>query len=656
VHGALALALGGRVRNRPWALALLVLPAALGTWPAVARWGGGPAAAGVIAAAAVLVALASLVRVPGRPLPAAALGAALGTLVTAALSHYQLEAAPLPRGAWGAALLWGLGLLAAAVLLGADRWLRLPGEGALPHPRAALLLALAAIAGGVAAGRLGAPPLLPAAEPYRAAAGRGAASPAPPPPVVLIVLDTVRADHLRSYGYGRDTMPRLERFARRHGVRVERAVSVAPSSLEAHASMLTGLLPHRHGARKPGTADPRPPAYAYPLRPGVVTLAQLLRRAGAWPVALSANFGPLAPDFGLDRGFAIYQAAPGLQQAAARRDPFRFALDRRWPLAALDRLPPFAASEFFELSVPYRRASRIVDEALAALDRAGETPVFLFLNFLDAHSPYRPPRRFDGVFPGIQRPGLRALPNDTADVANVMTGRRPVTAGERAAWIAAYDSELRYLDGELGRLLSALERHPRFADTLVIVTSDHGEGFGEHGAFRHSVLVYEEMLRVPLFIKPGRRRPPEMAAGATLPGPWQPTDFFPTVLDHAGLPVPAGLDGFAWGRGRTASFAASYLHLAAKTLHRRYHSERWAVEEEGWKLIVASDGKLELFDLAADPGEQTDLAAAQPARVRRLRARLAATGLTRPPGDRTGGDGDKDGELERSLRSLGYVQ
>ncbi|HVF59035.1 MAG TPA: hypothetical protein VNJ70_04395, partial [Thermoanaerobaculia bacterium] len=139
-----------------------------------------------------------------------------------------------------------------------------------------------------------------------------------------------------------------------------------------------------------------------------------------------------------------------------------------------------------------------------------------------------------------------------------------------------------------------------------------------------------------------------------LPGPWQPTDFFPTVLDHAGLPVPAGLDGFAWGRGRTASFAASYIHLAAKSLHRRYHRERWAVTEGTWKLIAASDGTLELFDLAADPGERTDLAAAHPARVRELSARLAATGLTRPRGDRAGGD--RDEELERSLRSLGYVQ
>ncbi len=648
MHAALGLALGGRARHRPWALALLVLPSALGTWPAAAHWGGLGAVAGVMAAAAALVVLGSLARVPGRPLPAAALGAALGTLVTAALSHFQLEAVPLPRGAWVTGLLWGLGGLAAAVLLGLDRWLRRPGP---LRPRIALLVAGAAIAGGLAAGRLGAPPLLPASEPFRPAAGPAAAG---PPPVVLIVLDTVRADHLRSYGYGRDTMPRLERFARRHGVRVERAVSTAPSSLEAHASMLTGLLPHRHGARKPGTADPRPPAYAYPLRHGVVTLAQLLRRAGSWPVALSANFGPLAPDFGLDRGFAIYQAGAGQQQAAARRDPFRFALDRRWPLAALDRLPPFSASEFFELSVPYRRAPQIVDEALAALDRAGETPVFLFLNFLDAHSPYRPPRVFAEVFPGTLRPGLRALPNETAEVAAVMAGRRPATAAEQAGWIAAYDSELRYLDGELGRLLDRLERHPRFADMLVIVTSDHGEGFGEHGAYRHSVLVYDEMLRVPLFVKPGRRRPPEMAAGATLPGPWQPTDFFPTVLDHAGLPVPAGLDGFAWGRGRTTAVAASYLHLAAKTLHRRYHSERWAVEEGSWKLIVGSDGALELFDLATDPGERANLAAAHPERVRRLRAQLAATGLTAAGGERAGGDGS--GELERSLRSLGYVQ
>jgi arylsulfatase A-like enzyme len=648
VHLAAALLLARWRDGRPWALALLLLPPLLAVLPAVDRWGGWSGVALATAGASALWAAGSFAgRAPGRPLAAAAVGAALGVAVASALRGIQLEAEPYTPEPLAKTVLALLAAAALALLLGAGR--RLPD---LPSPRLSLGIAVASLALALAASLTGLPPGVP--EPPRAGSSA--------PPVVLIVLDTVRADHLRSYGYTRDTMPRLERFAREHAVRIEGALANAPSSLETHASLFTGLYPFRHGAHKPREGEPRPPLYAHPLASGVPTLATLMRRAGYWPVGVSANFGPLAPAFGLGRGFAVYHARPGLLRGPSTLDPFRFALWRRWPLAAADRLPPFAASEFFELGVPYRRAADIADAGIAALDAGGETPLFLFLNFMEAHYPYRPPRSFTDIFPGIRRPGLARLDDEQAAAAEVMAeamaevtaGGRPLTAAEREAWTAAYDSALRYLDGELGRLLDRLERHPRFPEMLVVITADHGEALGEHGLLRHSTSLYEEMLRIPLFVKPGTRRPPDFQPGRIVPRPFQPVDLFPTVLVHAGVPIPPGLDGRAWGAGRRALFAECYPHPPARALGERFRHELRAVVADGWKLILSTTGRAELYDLVRDPGETSDLSTREPERLARLRALLEST-LT-GEGRRRRAPGPDGEALERSLRSLGYVQ
>ncbi|HVR96589.1 MAG TPA: sulfatase-like hydrolase/transferase, partial [Thermoanaerobaculia bacterium] len=229
---------------------------------------------------------------------------------------------------------------------------------------------------------------------------------------------------------------------------------------------------------------------------------------------------------------------------------------------------------------------------------------------------------------------------------------RIMTAEEQVTWNAAYDSALLYLDGELGRVLDALQRHPRFDETLVVITSDHGEAFGEHGLFRHSTALYDEMLAVPLFLKPGARRPAGFLAGRSLPGPFQPVDLFPTLLDHAGLPVPAGLDGYAWGGGRRAVFAESYPHPPVASLGARFRRELRAVEQDGWKLIVSSAGEVELYDLVHDPGETRNVAAAYPGRAAEMGRLLGEKAMSGTPARPGGRESD---ELVKALRSLGYV-
>ena len=459
----------------------------------------------------------------------------------------------------------------------------------------------------------------------------------------------MRADHLAEWGAPRDTMPRLAAWARRNATRVERSVAVSPNSLESHGSMFTGLLPSRHGGRKPGLDDPTPPVYAYPLPASVPTLAGALSRAGYVTVGIAANFGILGAEYGLPRGFAHYEAFPGSVLAPAVLDPYRFALHGRWPLAGLDRVRPFRDAEFFEWGVPWRRAPEIAERAISVLGAVGDAPYFLFLNFFDAHAPYRPPVAFEPVYPGTRRQGWTAW-EEEEERAREATGASPVTAAERDAWLAAYDSSLSYLDAGLERFLVALEKTPRFAETLVIVTADHGEAFGEHGVFRHSNGLWDELVKVPTWIKPGRRAPPSFVPSGRVPGPFQSTDVYPTVLDHARLDVPPGLDGTAWAAERTVTFAEAYIRRAVSDRSRdRFQTEQRTVERDGWKLLLDRKAPTRLFHLPSDPAERLDRAAERPDLVRALAA-LVGTGPARPPVPAA------EKENLARLRALGYLR
>jgi arylsulfatase A-like enzyme len=633
-HVVLALLLGGKENDRRWALAALLVAPALGLWPSAHAFAAGAGVAALFGLAAGLCVLgASALPGRGAPLVASAAGAALaGELVA-----WQLEGGPaLARLAAPAAL------ALAALLAGS----LLPASAAVPRPRvslgvAVLAVALAALLGPV---RAAGTPRPPRAAPLGADAAR--------PPVVLVVLDTVRADHLALYGYPRDTMPRLERFAREHGVVVDRAVANSATSLASHASLFTGLYPPRHGAYYPVARDRRPPPYAYPLRRGVPTLARLLQHRGYWTVGVTANAGPLSPAFGLDRGFAVYRAELDAAYAWKPRSPWRAATVRAEPLAAWNRLPPFAASEFFAYGVPYRRAHAITDEAISLVDAAGDRPLFLFVNYFDAHWPYNPPLAWRDRFPGRRRGEWDRRGLDRAVVMKVMQGSRDLTREERAHMVALYDGELAALDVELGRLLDRLERHPRWPEMLVVITSDHGEAFGEHRLIRHGVSLYGELTRVPFVAKPGRG-PTAPPRGARLDGPIQSVDVFPTVLEHAGVRLPEGIDGVAWGWARERALAwigvkQEFFGPRPPRLDRDLRS----VEYDGWKLIASSTGGRELYELARDPAERNDLAESRPDERTRLEGLLGRPAAPR----RWGATGHSDrGTIER-LRALGYVR
>jgi arylsulfatase A-like enzyme len=546
---------------------------------------------------AVLVGGALLVGLAARFGPAAS-GGLLAVMHMAVLGALALLAGelwldgPFPevlRGVWLPVVC--LGLPAAAIV--ADAAL-----GMLVRSRR-LRFAAEVTAVAVAAGVLGAPldtrPLL---DPVIT----GVPPPAGSPDVVLISLDTMRADRLSTYGYERETSPNLTRLAA-EGVLYRRARSPAGWTLPAHASMMTGLFPRSHGAHLaggmlPGESMDGRPQVAYPLRADVPTLAELLRDRGYETGAFVANFSYLYRDYGLARGFGIYDDAPGLLVRV--RPPLLRVAQQLWP--------SFGRK-------PFRTAADVNREALAWLDGRGpDRPVFLFLNYMEPHQPWIADRPYDRWAADV--PGAAALARK-----NLYTHAVRQLSPETVAFIGAhYDGQVAAMDAALGDLLAALRARGRYANTLVIVTADHGELLGEHGEMGHmGRMLYEPLLHVPLVVKR-----PRADAARVVDQPVQLVDLVPTVAEAVGIPAPAGVEGRPLDDGAPRDvYAEEGINpfLVAR-YGSRYDRGIRVVYEGPYKLISTSRGDRHLFDLEADPGEQTDLASREPARVQALTQRL----------------------------------
>ena len=419
------------------------------------------------------------------------------------------------------------------------------------------------------------------------------------------------------------TMPNLEEFVRTAAVRAERGIAVAPSSLPTHASMFTGMYPPAHGAHAPFIDDPAPPHYAYPLTGEFPTLAELLSDSGYITVAVSGNAGPLSPYFGLDRGFDYYRAVPNSIELL-RTSPWCV------PIAilakSLSRVGAFGAfSGCLAPRVPYRRAEEITDEALQLLEMIGEEPFFLFVNYIDAHDPYDPPEGYRDVFP-VEGPD---------DHANL------------------YDNELLYLDSQLQRLLVRLTKTPKWDEMLLVITSDHGEFFGEHGLVKHSNHLFDQVIRVPVFVKPGRGDIDKAEPGTIAEGLHQSVDVFATILEHAGVRVAHEIDGipWAWERDEARTWLFNHAGRGAPNADR-FRREMRSIERDGWKFIASTRDEFWLFDLESDPREERNLVASQLEKTEEMRVALGPRLLFE---ERKGGLAADD-EVVRRLRALGYLQ
>jgi arylsulfatase A-like enzyme len=471
------------------------------------------------------------------------------------------------------------------------------------------------------------------------------------PSVVLIVLDALRARQLSSYGYSRPTTPRLDGIARQ-GIRYSRCYSPAPSSLPAHASLFTGLFPTRHGAHARAHTASDAAAELPALPESVDTLAAILLRHGYATAAISANFGQVSRLHGLDRGFRHFDAWPSDAYSGNAYTPLIARV--------LGRLPaPLIARSFEEwLATPYRRAEEINVQARRwLLRRPPGRPYFLFLNYLDVHAPYAAPG--DRGRAARRRARQRGFPPTnlpSRTVVQVMRGERDLTADEADHIISLYDAALAYLDEQVGRLVDLVDAQPDTAGAWIVITSDHGEALGEHRTLQHGCSLYEELVHVPLIVRPPAS---VRAARGTVDGRLvQLVDVMPTILDAVGIAVPAGLDGTSLATGRETAYAESFAEAYPMAMApARQGRELQAAIAVDWKYIRSSAGGEELFDLAHDPAELTNLTPARPEQAAALRARLkgweeslARSAPPAPPLAPISAD-----QRER-LKALGYVR
>lgn len=396
-----------------------------------------------------------------------------------------------------------------------------------------------------------------------------------PPNVVLIVIDDLRADHLTHAGYSRDTSPFLAELVAR-GTLFENTISQSSGTKTSVASLLSSMYPEAHGVRGAKAVLPE----------SIETLPEVLKRHGYQTFAIHGNLW-LEQRFGFDQGFDV-----------------------------------FVFSHWYKNTFDAEKVNRRVVEWI---DEKPRQPFFLYLHYMDVHSPWKPPADFD-------RFGPEAMDK--------------------------YDGSISYLDSQLKRLYQELGARRLTENTWIVVTADHGEEFGEHGIYDvgHAMTLYREVLRVPLIFQH-----PEAPTGTRMDGQVRLIDVAPTVLDLLGIPIPDDMVGVSLGASVVFDEA---LHDSLEAFSQvglngvAPDKDLVAVTTKELKYILDFEsGARELYDLTTDPKEMRNVADDNPALVRELEARArrfraveAAKRLGFVPG------AEIDEELREQLRSLGYLR
>ncbi|WP_395094023.1 sulfatase [Armatimonas sp.] len=415
------------------------------------------------------------------------------------------------------------------------------------------------------------------------------------PNIVLLAVDSLRADHMSCYGYGKNTTPHLDRFAAQ-GTLFENNISAHIPTTSAYGSMLTGqdvfttqVVALRHKG---------------PLREEVPTLAEILKEAGYTTTCVGFSGNASA------RGFDKYLNFAGWGSWNEGRSP--------------------KAENLNQVAIPE------LDELVK-----GDAPFFLFLRHMDPHAPYLPPAPYERMF-------YHGNETDPANKSmepvmffkpfcDFFASWMPPGISDKDYVIAQYDGAVAYMDACIQTIFTALEAHGIYDETLVILNGDHGETLYDHECWFDHHGIYDTTLHVPLIIRyPGR-----VPAGQRVSGYTQHKDLVPTILELAGIETERSFDGnsaLPLISGEQISHD-SEIYITECTWMRKHG---WRTPE--WKLIIALEPdfhfkpEIELYNLVQDPDENTNLAESEPGVVALLKSRMDAwiakreseTGLTNP--------------------------
>jgi arylsulfatase A-like enzyme len=469
------------------------------------------------------------------------------------------------------------------------------------------------------------------------------------PNLLWIVMDTVRADHMSVYGYARRTTPELEHWAG-EGITFDMACSAAPFTLPSHVTMFTGLWPFEHGAR-----IDRP--YFGPAP----TLAEHLADHGYTTAGFAGNTGMCNATYGVGRGFDYYVEKLCNHEVSLQAAIFNSSLgesvmrlSHRTGLPVPGELPEGNRRLAPELIGHAQEWLGRVRQRNEAGEPGSQRPFFLFMNFMDVHSPYTPPaaaaRQFwtDPVPPrqqAVPEAGWRAI--HARDVSP--PDRRPERQRELDAvtrrLIDLYDDCLLGLDAELGPFLYELRTSGLLKETWVVITSDHGEEFGEHGIFGHGASLYSQLTHVPLILIPPAPSGSSEDRYAELRGrrirvPVSHRDLPATLagllLPGTENPFPGGSLARHWEPGGPGPIAPILAQMEAQSfageevqIDRNLNMD--SVIAEGHLLIESSRNGPEMYDLLADPENQRNLAGRPENRPRQERLKHELEILRRRP-------------------------
>jgi arylsulfatase A-like enzyme len=413
--------------------------------------------------------------------------------------------------------------------------------------------------------------------------------------VVLIVIDTIRTDHLGCYGYALPTSPNIDAFASEAAL-FEQAVTSSPLTLPSMSTMLTSTYPVFNNVRYNGM---------FFLSDASVTLAELLRDNGYETAAFIGGF-PLDSRFRADQGFDLYD------------DDFSNSTQKRRYGWIGHRVDDFE-----------RTGEEVNQQTFKWLEKIGDEPFFLMVHYFDPHLPYTPPGPYDDEF---------EIP---------------------------YDGEVAYTDEHVGGLLDKLEKLGLKENTLIVLTGDHGESLGTHNEVTHGEFIYDTTVMIPLILYHSERIP----KGRRIPTMVRSIDIMPTILDFLGVPDSPHAQGRSLLPALEGKLEEAPALLEA-TLHY-YEGKNLGHEPmmitglrtSEWKLMhvtVERDGKPgwigELYNIADEPQELTNVSEENPEILRNLIEELNALTLTHSKGALPKGNRlEMDEETRAKLKALGYL-
>jgi arylsulfatase A-like enzyme len=440
-----------------------------------------------------------------------------------------------------------------------------------------------AVAGGLAlaAGAFGAA--------FGFGGGRSAEAPSPAavaadrPSFLVIVVDTLRADHLGCYGYARPTSPTIDRLAG-EGVLFERAFSQSSWTKPATASLFTGRFPTQHQAVYERSRIPD----------AETTIPERLRPLGYRTAVLSANPW-VVPEYGFDQGVDDFVSI--YDERFTRVTLFMTVLKRLSQLVD-GKLRLYNKVKYLvlgELSTT-ARDTRLVDAATAWLGAHGARPFFLYLHMMSPHHPYDPPPPFDRFVPDKAHAPVKNYPRKSYEFFD---HGDPLSAAELADMVARYDGDVLHADTEIARLLATVDRLGLSQTTVVVVTADHGEEFYDHENWGHGQSLYQELIHVPLIV----RAPGRVPAGARVARPVMHVDVLPTLMALAGAPRPDSSPALA--EDLLGAGGATDRPVVSELVYRAAQGD--VIVAGTRKLLTVRLGdevREQLFDLATDPAER----------------------------------------------------